>query len=174
MKFDLKNSIQILDSTPDVLHSLLSKLPEDLVIANEGNDSWSPYDIIGHLIHGEKTDWIDRVKIILSEYSDKNFSSFDRTAHFSKSKHKSINDLLSEFKNLRLNNIRTLKDLDLKERDFDKEGIHPEFGKVTLSQLLSAWVVHDLDHLAQISRVIAFQYKEAAGPWKKYLKILNN
>lgn len=174
MKFDPKNSIQILERTPDVLQSLLSELPEDLTNANEGNETWSPYDIVGHLIHGEKTDWIDRVKIVLSENSDKNFSPFDRTAYFSESKNKSINDLLSEFKNLRLNNIKTLIKLDLKEEDFDKEGIHPEFGTVTLSQLLSAWAVHDLDHLAQISRVMAFQFKDSTGPWIEYLRIIKD
>lgn len=173
MRFDLSNSIRILERTPLVLLSMLSDLPEELAMANEGNDTWSPYDIAGHLIHGEKTDWTERLKIILSDNPDKSFSSFDRYAQFSESRNKSLNDLLSEFKNLRHDNIKYLKELDLKDEDFHKEGIHPEFGAVTLSQLLSAWTVHDLDHLAQISRVIAYQYKDSAGPWKKYLGILN-
>lgn len=158
MKFDLKNSIRILERTPDVLYSLISELPEELIIANEGNDTWSSYDIIGHLIQGEKTDWIIRTKIILSDTPDnknKTFSPFDRNAQFYESKSKSINELLSEFKSLRLNNISMLKELDLNEKDFDKEGVHPDLGAVTLSQLLSTWAVHDLDHIAQISRVIA-------------------
>lgn len=177
MKFDLKNSIRILERTPDVLYSLISELPEELIIANEGNDTWSSYDIIGHLIQGEKTDWIIRTKIILSDTPDnknKTFSPFDRNAQFYESKSKSINELLSEFKSLRLNNISMLKELDLNEKDFDKEGVHPDLGAVTLSQLLSTWAVHDLDHIAQISRVIAYQYKASTGPWIKYLRILNN
>lgn len=174
MKFYLKNSIQILENTPDVLHSLISDLPEEWIKANEGDETWSPFDIVGHLIHGEKTDWIERLKIILSDNTNKPFTPFDRFAQFTESENKSINELLSEFKTLRQHNIKILKELDLKEEVFDKEGVHPEFGKVTLSQMLSAWTVHDLDHLAQISRVMAFQYKEAAGPWKKYLRILND
>jgi len=174
MKFDLDKSIQILERTPEILLTLLKDLPPDWIMANEGTVTWSPYDIAGHLIHGERTDWIDRLKIILSDSSDKSFSPFDRQAQISESKCKSMNDLLSEFKNLRLDNIKVLKELDLKEEDFDKEGIHPEFGKVTLSQLLSTWVVHDLDHLAQISRVMSYQYKDSTGPWKKYLRILNH
>ncbi|HMQ69613.1 MAG TPA: DinB family protein [Ignavibacteria bacterium] len=174
MRFDLTNSIQILERTPVVLLSLLSDLPEELAMANEGKDTWSPYDITGHLIHGEKTDWIERLKIILSGSSDKSFSPFDRLAQFSESKNKSLNDLLSEFKILRHDNVKFLKELDLKEVDFHKEGIHPDFGTVTLSQLLSTWAVHDLDHLAQISRVMAYQYKDCTGPWKKYLGILDS
>lgn len=173
MKFDLKNSIQILERTPDVLRSLLSELPEEWTMANEGNGTWSPYDIVGHLIHGEITDWMVRLNIILSENADKTFTPFDRTAQFYNSIGRSMNELLAEFRHLRKINTEELRNLDLKENDLDKEGIHPEFGKVTISQLLSAWVVHDLDHIAQISRIMANQYNEAAGPWKEYLKIIN-
>lgn len=171
MNFDILKSIEVLSRTPDVLEKLLSGLSDEWLYTNEGGESWSPYDIAGHLVHGEKTDWPERTQIILYA-EDKHFRPFDRTAMFEESKGKSINDLLSEFRTLRLKNIEELKSYKLDDDKLNLKGIHPSFGDVTLSQLLSTWVVHDLSHIAQISRVMAKQYKEAAGPWIEYIPIL--
>ncbi len=172
MNFTLEKSIQILENSPNVLNAMLKNISVDWTLYNEGGESWSVYDIIGHLIHGEKTDWIPRAEIILSEKSDKKFEKFDRFAQFEESKGKSLSQLLNEFKILREKNIETLRVLDITDKDLQAKGVHPAFGEVTLSQLLSAWVVHDLNHIAQISRVMAKQYKSDVGPWTEYLKIL--
>ncbi len=172
MNFDLNKSIEILSNTPTVLESLLYNLSNEWLYTNEGPDTWSPFDIVGHLVHGEKTDWMERMDIILNK-EDKHFRSFDRFAQFNESKGKSINDLLAEFRSLREKNIAVVKDLGLTEDKLDLKGIHPSFGDVTLRQLLSTWVVHDLGHIAQISRVMAKQYKDETGPWIEYLPILN-
>ena len=142
-------------------------------MANEGENTWSPYDVVGHLIHGENTDWLPRTKIILQQGADTAFVPYDRFAQFENSKGKSLQELLSEFKILRKANIDELKYLNIGSEELKLTGIHPEFGGVTLKQLLSAWVVHDLGHIVQISRVMAKQYKEETGPWTKYLKVLN-
>lgn len=173
MKFDLTKAIFILERTPSSLISLLQDLPADWTQTNEGENSWSPYDIIGHLIHGEKTDWISRLNIVLSDGKHKTFEPFDRFAQFNDSKGKSLNDLLVNFKELRKQNIMILKKLNLTEEDYPKTGIHPELGSVTLSQLLASWVAHDLGHIAQITRVMAKQYKDEVGPWKEYLSVLH-
>lgn len=172
MKFDLSKSVAILKRTPTLLSSLLNDLPEDWIKKNEGKDTWSPYDVIGHLVHGEKTDWISRAKIILSEEEDRSFKPFDRFAQFEESKGKSINQLLDEFRVLRETNLIELESLNISDKDLQLNGMHPEFGTVTLEQLLSTWVVHDLGHIAQISRVMAKQYEDEVGPWKTYLGIL--
>lgn len=172
MNFDLSQSISILERTPEILNIFLSDLPSEWVQVNEGLDTWSAYDIIGHLIHGEKTDWIVRSKIILSQDQNKKFDSFDRFAQFKNSAGKSINELLSEFKELRRHNINELKLLNLTKFDLQLEGIHPELGTVTLKQLLATWVAHDLGHIAQISRVMAKQYKSEVGPWLVYMNVL--
>lgn len=151
---------------------MLEGLPEEWLNNNEGEDTWSPYDVVGHLVHGERTDWIGRMNIILSDAEDKTFKPFDRFAQFEDSKGKTITILLNEFAELREQNLNTLQEKDITEEDFARTGIHPAFGKVKLSQLLSTWVVHDLSHIAQISRVMAKQYKEAVGPWQEYLSIL--
>jgi hypothetical protein len=139
---------------------------------NEGEATWSVYDIVGHLIHGEKTDWIPRAEIILSEKPDKTFEPFDRFAQFETGPAKSLQELLDEFKSLRARSLSTLRSKNIQASDLSATGIHPAFGTVHLSQLLATWVVHDLNHIAQIARVMAFQYKEAVGPWKAYLGIL--
>jgi uncharacterized damage-inducible protein DinB len=172
MNFTLERSIEVLERTPDVLHALLKGISADWTSKNEGGETWSVYDIIGHFIHGEKTDWIPRAEIILSETQDKRFAPFDRFAQFEESRGKSLDQLLSEFKSLREKNIAYLRSGKLAGQDFERKGIHPAFGEVTLSQLLSTWVVHDLNHIAQVSRVMAKQYKEEVGPWVEYLKIL--
>jgi hypothetical protein len=171
--FNLKEAIEILERTPDVLTSLLSGLSDGWIYNTEGGESWSPFDIVGHLIHGEKNDWILRAKIILDYGEEKPFEPFDRFAQFKDSEGKTFNELLEEFKKLRNENIDVLNKLNLNENDFNKKGFHPEFGKVTLKQLLSTWVVHDLSHIRQISRVMAKQYKNEIGPWAKYLPVIN-
>jgi hypothetical protein len=173
MKFDLNKSYEILERTPSVLRILLSGLSDDWIMNNEGPETFSPYDVIGHLIQGEKTDWRDRTTMILEHGVTKSFVPFDRFAQFEESKGKSMQQLLSEFEKLRADNLIWLKSLNLSETDFDKKGIHPALGQVTLKQLLSTWVVHDLTHIAQITRVMAKQYKEETGPWIEYFRILN-
>jgi len=171
MEFNLNKTIEVLERTPQILDELLSGLSDDWTINNEGDDTWSPYDIIGHLIHGEQTDWMNRVDLILNN-DDKNFIPFDRFAQFKHSKGKNLQQLLSEFKELRKNNLQKLKSFNLADYDFNKTGIHPEFKEVTLGQLLATWTVHDLTHISQITRVMAKQYKEAIGPWIKYFRML--
>lgn len=173
MKFNLVRSIEILERTPAVLRTLLQNLHQDWTINNEGPETFSPYDVIGHLIHGEKTDWRVRTMMILEYGESKTFVPYDRFAQMEESKDKSIQQLLSEFGNLRADNLNWLKSLNLTGADFDKKGIHPSLGQVTLKQLLSTWVVHDLTHIAQISRVMAKQYKKEMGPWVEYFRILN-
>jgi uncharacterized damage-inducible protein DinB len=172
MIFNLERSIQILERTPDVLHAMLHDISDEWTSNNEGGESWSVYDIIGHFIHGEKTDWIPRAEIVLSGKQDKRFVPFDRFAQFKESKGKSLAQLLDEFRLLRKKNIEYLRSNKLTDKRLEEKGIHPAFGEVTLSQLLSTWVVHDLNHIAQISRVMAKQYKAEVGPWVEYLKIL--
>lgn len=173
MKFNLDQTIAILERTPVVLRDLLEGLHIDWIQNNEGKETWSAFDIVGHLIHGEKTDWIKRVRIIL-ERDDKHFEPFNRFAMFEASRGKSLGQLMNEFEDLRKKNIKTLKNLKIREQDLNKEGIHPDFGEVTLKQLLSTWAVHDLNHIYQISRVMAKQYKEEVGPWHQYLRIVND
>ena len=173
MKFNLQQAIQILERTPQVVTSMLRGLDNAWTKSNEGKDTWSPYDIIGHYIHGEKTDWIPRMEIILG-HGDKHFIPFDRFAQFRDSKGKSLDDLLDEFSSLRSTNISKLTAAALSDSDLQKTGIHPEFGPVTLEQLLAAWVAHDLTHIYQISRVMARQYDAAVGPWKEFMRILND
>ena len=173
MKFDLVKTISVLQRTPAVFKTLLNGLSEDWTQHNEGGNTWSPYDILGHLVHGEKTDWIPRISIILSDAENKTFEPYDRFAQFEMSKGKTLKDLLVDFETLRNDNISYLITRDLSENELTLVGNHPELGPVTLSQLLAAWVVHDLGHIAQVSRVMAKQYKEEVGPWPKYLTILN-
>lgn len=172
MQFDLQKSILVLERTPAVLKTLLQNLPEDWTTPNEGPETWSPYDVVGHLIHGEKTDWIPRAKIILEHGEEKPFEPFDRFAQFENSKGKSLNELLDEFENLRKANLTALKSLNVAV-NLEKKGKHPELGVVTLKNLLSSWVVHDLGHISQITRVMAKQYKEEVGIWTKYMGILD-
>ena len=172
MEFSINKSIEILERTPRVLIQLTNNLSADWTMNNEGGETWSVFDVIGHLIHGEKTDWITRIEIILSEGANKEFKPFDRFAQLEESKGKSLQQLLNEFLAVRELNLKTLKGFNLTEKDFNKTAIHPKFGAVTLSQLIAAWTVHDLDHISQISRVMAKQYKEQSGPWVEYMKIL--
>lgn len=172
MNFSLPNSLEILERTPEVLSHLLRGLSDEWTTANEGENTWSAYDVVGHLIHGEQTDWLVRAELILSDRVDKRFEPFDRFAQFEASRGKSLNQLLDEFKTVRAANVAKLRGLALSDQDLTKTGLHPTFGEVTLKQLLATWVVHDLDHLAQIARVMARQYKDQVGPWVEFLKIV--
>jgi hypothetical protein len=172
MEFDFNKSIELLQTTPSILRAWLDQLPQDWVLSNEGEDTWSPFDVVGHLIHGEKTDWIARAEIILSDEADREFTPFDRFAMFEDSKGKTIHELLSEFEDLRRQNFERLRSLQISEADFDKTGLHPNLGVVTLRQLISTWVAHDLDHIGQIAGIMARQYKEEVGPWRGFLSIL--
>jgi hypothetical protein len=173
MKYSLEKSYEILDRTPRVLKALLSNLDNDWVTKNEGPETFSPYDVVGHLIHGEKTDWVARAKIILENGAEKPFTPWNRFAQFEESKGKSLSQLLDEFEIVRKENMRWFKSLSLTESDLDKKGIHPKLGEVTLRNLLATWVAHDLTHIAQITRVMAKQYKEEMGPWPEFFRILN-
>jgi hypothetical protein len=172
MQYSIRKSIEILSRTPVTLIQLLDGISEDWTSNNEGENTWSAYDVIGHLIHGDRTDWMWRAEMIFSVNTEKKFTPFDRFAQFEESKGKSLKQLLLEFKEIRSLNVEKLLALNISENDLTKTGIHPAFGEVTLSQLLSCWVVHDLDHISQVSRVMAKQYKSEVGPWIEYLKIL--
>jgi len=173
MEFQLDQAIEILRRTPLTLNALLRDLPDAWVLQNEGTESWSPFDVVGHLIHGEETDWIPRAKII-REYGETHpFEPFDRFAMFEISRGKSLAELLDTFERLRAESLKELEGMHLTEEALQKSGRHPELGLVTLSELLSTWAVHDLNHIGQIVRVMAKQYEEAVGPWQAYLNILN-
>ena len=172
MEFELNQAIEILRRTPATLNSLLYDLSELWLFQNEGPETWSPYDVVGHLIHGEKTDWIPRAKIILADGEVRPFEPFDRVAMFQESKGKSIAELLDTFARLRSENLRELQKLNLTPELLEKRGMHPELGVVTLKQLLATWVVHDLGHIRQVVRVMAKHYRDEVGPWKAYLSIL--
>jgi hypothetical protein len=172
MEFNLEHSLQILDRTPTVLRELLSGLDEQWIMNNEGPDTWSPYDVLGHLVHGEQTDWTLRLNIMMSDAEDKRFQPFDRFAQFENSKGKSMEQLLDEFEVARERNMKLLRSFNIQKRDLQRTGIHPKFGTVTLRQLLSTWTAHDLAHILQISRVMANLYKEEVGPWAEYLSVM--
>ena len=174
MSFSLPNTISVLERTPEVLTAYLEDLPELWLKNHEGPETWSPYDVIGHLIVGEKTDWIPRARIILSKNENKAFEPFDRFAQMRADQNRPIHEMLDEFSRLRHQNIRELISYQLTEDDLQKTGIHPEFGEVSLKQLLATWAVHDLGHISQISRAMAHQYKDEVGPWKQYLKIVDD
>jgi hypothetical protein len=173
MKYSLNKSFQILDRTPAVLKTLLSNLDYGWVMNNEGPETFSPYDVIGHLINGEKTDWPVRTKIILEFGLAKPFEPYDRFAQYEESNGKTLTQLLDEFERVRKENMIWFKGMNLSETDLDKKGMHPKLGEVTLRNLLATWVVHDLTHIAQITRLMAKQYKEEMGPWPEFFRILN-
>jgi uncharacterized damage-inducible protein DinB len=172
MEFQLDHARDILRRTPATLTALLQDLPDEWLFSNEGPDTWSPFDVLGHLIHGEETDWIPRAKIILEHGEQRAFEPFDRFAMFEKSKGKSLRELLTTFERLRRESLRQLDRLNLTPELLATRGKHPELGVVTLAELLATWVVHDLGHIGQIVRVMSKQYGESAGPWRAYLPIL--
>lgn len=173
MGFDLPETITLLSRTPSALNSFLRDLPETWTVRNEGTKTWSPFDIVGHLIHGERTDWMPRARMIVEQGETRAFDPFDRLAQERESQGRSLADLLDEFARLRSENLNALRAMNLQPEDFDRRGRHPALGVVTLSQLLATWAVHDLTHLHQLSRVMAYQYREVVGPWRAYLGVLH-
>ncbi len=171
--FVIEEAMAILARTPSTLDAALRGLPESWTVAHEGGETWSAFDVLGHLIHGEEVDWIPRAKIILAHGDARAFDKFDRMAQFTASAGRTLPDLLDDFARLREANLRELGSLNLTEADLDRVGRHPELGAVTLRQLLATWVTHDLDHIMQIARVLARQYSDEVGPWRAYLRIIS-
>jgi hypothetical protein len=173
MGFDLQQAIALLSRTPSTINALLRDLPQTWTLRNEGGKTWSPFDIVGHLIHGERTDWMARARIILQHGESRPFDPFDRLAQEQESQGKSLGELLDEFTRLRYENLNALRAMNLHPEDFERRGRHPALGVVTLSQLLATWAVHDMTHLHQLSRVMAYQYRDVVGPWSAYLGVLH-
>jgi len=171
-EFSLAHTVAILTRTPATLDALLRGLPTVWVRSNEGKDTWSAFDVVGHLIFGERTDWMPRVRILLENGEARPFDPFDRFAQFRESQDKSLDQLLDEFARLRRQSVADLQALNLQHEDLSRRGRHPALGVVTLSQLLATWAVHDLTHVHQLSRVMAHQYRDAVGPWTAYLGVL--
>ncbi|PYX95708.1 MAG: hypothetical protein DMG71_08355 [Acidobacteria bacterium] len=169
---NLKHTISLLTRTPAALDALLRGLPDTWTFRDEGANTWSAFDVLGHLIHGERTDWMPRARMILQFGASQTFESFDRLGHVQESQGKSLDQLLDEFARLRSENLRQLRALNLRQEDLARRGRHPALGVVTLSQLLATWAAHDLTHLHQISRIMAHQYRETVGPWSAYLGVL--
>ena len=171
--FVMEEGVAILARTPATLDALLRGLPDGWIAAHEGGETWSPFDVIGHLIHGERTDWVPRARIILEHGEARAFTKFDRFAQFAVSEGRTLASLLDEFALVRRENLRELASLGITEADLERRGRHPELGVVTLRQLLATWVAHDLDHVAQVLRVLARQYSDEVGPWRAYLRIIS-
>lgn len=173
MEYSLEKSIEILRRTPATLDALLRPLSDVWIFTNEGAESWSPYDVVGHLIHAEEHNWIARANVILQYGEARPFETFNRTAMFEQSKGKSLAELLDRFAQLREENIVELERMNPTPAMLEKRGTHPQLGTITLGHLLSTWVVHDLGHIGQVVRVMAKQYRDAVGPWQAFLPILN-
>ena len=172
MQFQLTHAFEVLERTPATFRALLGGLPDAWTSPNEGPDTFSAFDNVGHLIHGECTDWIPRARIILAQGANRRFEPYDRFAQYHESRGKSLAELLDGLALLRADNLITLRGWQLSDRELALEGEHPELGTVTLRQLLATWVAHDLGHVAQTARVLARQYREAVGPWRAYLPVL--
>ena len=170
---NLQETISLLSRTPAALDALLRDLPETWTLRGEGENTWSAFDVVGHLIHGERTDWMPRARMVLQFGENQPFEPFDRLAQIRESRGKLLGQLLDEFARLRSENLFELRALKLGENELERRGRHPALGLVTLSELLAAWVVHDLTHLHQISRIMAHQYRDAVGPWSAYLGCCN-
>lgn len=174
MKFDLDGATRILTRTPSTLHTLLDGLSDEWTRAHEGPNTFSPFDVVGHLIDGEETDWIPRARIILAQGDDTRLEPYDRFRHKDRNAGRTLASLLTEFAELRAANLQVLHTWRLEADTLALAGVHPSLGRVTLSQLLATWVAHDLGHIAQVSRVLAKQYREAVGPWIAYLPVLTD
>ncbi len=172
VEHNLQNTICLLSRTPATLNALLRDLPDACILRNEGDTTWNVFDVVGHLIHGERTDWMPRARLILQFGETKAFAPFDRWAQQRASQGKSLGQLLNEFARLRSQNLDELHALNLRQEQLELRGRHPALGVVTLSQLLATWAAHDLTHLHQISRIMAHQYREAVGPWSAYLGVM--
>lgn len=173
MNYQFDHAIPVLERTPAVIRTMVLGLPDAWVMSNEGGDSWSPYDVVGHLAYLERSDWIERARIIMAYGTSRPFDPVDRFAMFEASKGKSLAQLLDEFAALRAENLNALRGFNLGAADLTKPGLHPALGEVNLGQLLAAWVVHDLNHIHQIAQTMARQYREAVGPWREYLLVLD-
>ena len=173
MEHNLEHTISLLTRTPAALNALLRHLPEAWTFRNEGENTWSAFDVVGHLIYGERTDWIPRARIILQFGETRVLEPFDRQGHVRESRGKSVVQLLDEFSGLRAENLDKLRALNLRQEDLERRGSHPAFGAITLSQHLASWAAHDLTHVHQISRVMAHQYRQAVGPFGAYLGVLH-
>ena len=172
MPHNLPDTIALLSRTPAALNALLRDLPDSWTLRNEGENTWSVYQVVGHLNHGERTDWLPRVKSILEFGETRPFDPFDRWAQERESKGKSLPQLLDEFAQLRAENVTALRSLNLQPKDLERRGVHPSQGVVTMSDLLATWAAHDLTHLHQISRIMAHQYREAVGAWAPFLGVM--
>jgi DinB superfamily len=172
MEQNLQQTLSLLRRTPAALDALLRDLPEEWAFCNEGEKTWSTFDVVGHLIHGERTDWMPRARMILQSGETKTFEPFDRWGQERESRGKTLGQLLDEFARLRSENLGALRTMNLRQQDLERRGRHPALGIVTLSELLATWAVHDLTHLHQISRIMAHQYRQAVGPWSIYLGVL--
>ncbi len=172
MEQNLEQTLSLLGRTPATLNALLRDLPDTWTYRNEGGETWTAFDVIGHLIHGERTDWIPRAKRILEFGETKAFEPFDRLAQQKESQGKSLPELLDEFTRVRARNLQEVRAMKLTPADLEKRGRHPALGVITLSELLATWAIHDLTHIHQISRILAYQYREAVGPWSKFLGVL--
>ena len=172
--FDLAEGIEVLERTPATLRALLGGLSPAWIRANEGGETFTAFDVVGHLIDGEETDWIPRARIILAQGPNPRFEPFDRFRHRSRNEGRALHGLLDEFERLRAANVAALRGMSLTPADLALQGIHPELGSVTLEQLLATWVAHDLDHVYQVARVMAKRYTAAAGPWTAYIKVLRS
>lgn len=173
MKFQIEQAVEILSQTPKTVKSLLGNLSDDWIKKEANSENWSPFDIVGHLIHAEETDWIPRAEIILSQRENQTFEPFDRFAQFEKSRGKTLNELIETFADLREKSLATLSEMNMTEEKLELKGMHPELGEVTLEQLIATWAVHDLTHIRQTVMVLANKYAENVGAWKQYLSILN-
>ncbi|GMV06219.1 MAG: hypothetical protein AMXMBFR53_24950 [Gemmatimonadota bacterium] len=172
MEFDLAKGMAVLERTPSVLRALLAGLPEEWTHRDEGPDTWSPFDVVGHLIDGEEADWMARVRIILSESQDRRFTPFERSGHLQRRERETLAGRLDRFAELRTRNLAELRALRLGPQDLQRTGVHPAFGTVRLEQHLATWVAHDLGHIVQAARVMARQYRDAVGPWTAYLSVM--
>ena len=171
--FTLDEATAVLSRTPGTLDAMLRGLPDGWIQAHEGGETWSPFDVMGHLIHGERADWIPRARILLEHGDARAFDTFDRFAQFRDSDGRTLDALLDEFAALRRQSLVALDAFALTEADLDRRGRHPELGAVTLRNLLATWVAHDLDHVSQIARVMARQYADEVGPWSRYMRIIS-
>jgi hypothetical protein len=174
MEFDLHLSLDVLERTPATLSALLGGLPEPWVRGTEGPETFSPFDVVGHLIDGEETDWIPRARIMLARGADPRFTPYDRFRHRTRNVGRPLGSLLTEFARLRAANVELLRSWNLTPTELELPGVHPSLGRVTLRQMLATWVVHDLGHLAQVARVMAKQYRTAVGPWEAFLPVLTD
>jgi hypothetical protein len=173
MTHSLNDTVSLLARTPIALNALLRDLPDTWTLRNEGDKTWSAFDVVGHLIHGERADWVPRVKLIMEFGETREFEPFDRWGHEREVKGKSLGQLLDEFARVRAENLDKLRAFNLQPEDLEKRGRHPALGVVTLSQLLATWPMHDMTHLHQISRIMAYQYHDTVGPWSAYLGVMH-